>query len=83
LHDVIAQVKRNFLERGITLKYIKIWTDNCPNQYKCRHNFGYLATMEKRHERLDILHWFTIKDNFKGIWDGTRKVVKYQLKMLE
>ncbi len=71
-----------FEQRGQQLEYVIVWTDNCPNQYKCQENFVHLFKIK---ELLDvkIVHCFAVKDNFKGLWDGAGKAVKNFLWRME
>jgi len=62
--------------KGMGIDLVKLWTDNCPTQYKCRQNFLMIATFGDRHHGLDIQHRFAQKFCFKGVWDGAGKVVK-------
>jgi hypothetical protein len=53
-----------------------------PNQYKCKENFVHLFKI-KELLNVKIVHYFAVKDNFNGVWDGAGKVVKNFLWRLE
>ena len=59
-----------------------VHTDNCPNQYKDRHNFIQVATSCDTRSTT-IIHKFAQKYNFKGSWDATGKLVKQAINRLE
>jgi hypothetical protein len=75
LEDIIKRYKREFEERQHELTFAIVWTDNCPNQYKCRQNFAGIIKIEKVLGVL-VVHCFAVKDNFKGVWDGAGKSAK-------
>lgn len=63
---------------------VKVWTDNCAAQYKCRQNFVQVAMVPNNHEHIKTFsHSFAQKYQFKGPWDAAGKVVKAQLRKLE
>jgi hypothetical protein len=72
---MIERYKAEFNARGETLTYVIVWTDNCPNQYKCKENFVHIIKMEQI-VGIFVVHCFAVKDNFKGVWDGAGKVMK-------
>jgi len=54
-----------------------VWTDNCPNQYRCRQNFLSVAKAASyRNHTSIIVHKFAQKYRFKGPWDGTGKLTQ-------
>ena len=64
-----------------------IETDNCPGQYKCRHNFVFIASICNDYlnkifpgRNVRIEHVFAQKYRFKGVWDGEGKVTKKMLR---
>jgi len=82
LKEIIKRYIKEFEERGQKLSFVILWTDNCPNQYKCKENFVGILKIEELFGIL-VAHCFAIKDNFKGVWDGAGKVVKNYLWRLE
>jgi hypothetical protein len=82
LEDIIKRYKREFEERQQELTFAIVWTDNCPNQYKCRQNFAGIIKIETVLGVL-VVHCFAVKDNFKGVWDGAGKSAKNFLWRLE
>jgi hypothetical protein len=65
------------------IKHIRIWTDNCAGQYKCRYNFLKVATFPERVEGVIVSHRFAQKHDFKGVWDAAGKVFKQFMRQLE
>ena len=57
-------------------KYIILWTDNCPTQYKCRFFFYQIATHSQRFTNSTLIHKFAQKYNFKGSWDALMTVIR-------
>ena len=60
-----------------------IVTDNCTGQYKCRHNFIFLASIcshEFKENNIRFEHVFASKYRFKGTWDGEGKVTKLMIR---
>ena len=60
-----------------------IQTDNCPTQYKCHHNFMFVASVvaDVLNEmfpgrKIRVEHVFAEKFRFKGYWDREGKVTK-------
>jgi hypothetical protein len=82
LKHIIKRYIHEFQECGKTLTNAIVWTDNCPNQYKCKENFVHLFDIEEK-LGIKIAHCFAVKDNFKGVWDGAGKVVKNFLWRME
>jgi len=69
-------------EEGLPeIKVNIVWTDQCPNQYKCRQNFYNVSTFAQRHDsRSTIIHKFAAKYRFKGSWDAYGKIIKERIK---
>jgi hypothetical protein len=65
------------------INLIRVWTDNCAGQYKCRHNFWRIATFPSRVAGIRIVHRFAQKYQFKGVWDAAGKVIKELIRQLE
>jgi hypothetical protein len=65
------------------IEHIRIWTDNCAGQYKCRYNFLKIATFPERVEGVRVSHRFAQKYDFKGVWDAAGKVFKDFMRKLE
>jgi hypothetical protein len=82
LKEIIQRYIKEFEERQHRLTFVIVWTDNCPNQYKCKENFVGILKIEEIFG-VFIVHCFAVKDNFKGVWDGAGKVVKNFLWRLE
>ena len=47
LKHIIEQYKHEFQEQNEELTYVIIWTDNCPNQCKCKDNFVHIVLIEE------------------------------------
>jgi hypothetical protein len=62
---------------------VKLWTDNCACQYKCRQNFIKVATFSDSIAGCRLMHRFAVKYAFKGVWDAGGKVVKQMVRNLE
>lgn len=76
-HKVMVETIISFyMKRGKRFKNLRIWSDNCPNQYKCRQNFFQLAQLAWRNDFTSVEHCFACIYGFKGIWDGLGKIVK-------
>jgi hypothetical protein len=58
------------------LKRIIVWTDGAPNQYKCRHNFYWVAKAEDI-LGIKIVHRFAATAQFKGVHDKIGQVAKW------
>ncbi len=63
-------------KRNKPFSFIRVWTDNCPTQYKCRQNFLHLALLMKKYKIKYGEHCFAAIYGFKGIWDGLGKIIK-------
>ena len=79
----------NEYEEYIPFTYY-IETDNCPNQYKCRQNLIFIASICSDllnkvfpGRKISIQHVFAQKYRFKGNWDGEGGVTKSTLKRAE
>ena len=83
LDALIKKYKGIFCERGVELKYVNMWTDNCPNQYRCRQHFIQIASGEERHPGITITHRLAVVDNFKGVHDGCGKGPAHKVRELE
>ena len=83
LDALIKKYKGIFRERGVELKYVNMWTDNCPNQYRCRQHFIQIASGEERHPGITITHRLAVVDNFKGVHDGCGKGPAHKVRELE
>lgn len=57
-------------------KQIIIWTDGCPNQYKCRQNLLKVASFPSVYKGIKYLHCFMATAQFKGPHDGVYSVCK-------
>jgi hypothetical protein len=85
-HDACIKYIQSFYDNERTEKGLPpiaihiIWTDNCPTQYKCRHNFYNVATFGSNvaHHSQQV-HTFGQKYRFKGPWDATGKIVKQRI----
>jgi hypothetical protein len=65
------------------LTNVKVWTDNCGGQYKCRQNFWKVASFAGTVFGVAVTHQFSQKYDFKGVWDAAGKVVKNYIRKLE
>jgi hypothetical protein len=48
LKDIIRRYIKEFEERQQELTFVIVWTDNCPNQYKCKENFVGILKIEEK-----------------------------------
>ena len=83
LDALIKQYIAVFDELGTPLENITIWTDNAPNQYRCRQNFTKIATVAERFPGIKITHRLAVVDNFKGNHDAVGKDPSRLIKSLE
>jgi hypothetical protein len=81
LKHIVEHYKKERSEnKDDPIKRCRIWTDNCAAQYKCRHNFWRIASFPKEVDDVTIIHRFAQVYDFKGVWDGAGKVVKYYIR---
>ena len=83
LEALIEKYKTIFRNKNMVLKQVLVWTDNAPNQYRCRQNFVNVVSVTERHELLRLVHFLAIKMNFKGPHDGYGKEASAMVRMLE
>jgi hypothetical protein len=84
LEEVVNHYKKKFKkEKNIVLNHVKLWTDNCGPQYKCRQNFWKIASFSDRVPGIAVTHRYAQKYHFKGVWDAAGKVVKWYMQKLE
>ena len=67
----------NIRADGTQLETVKVWTDNCGGQYKCRQNFIKIANSPGSSRGVNLDHSFAQKYGFKGPWDSAGKGLKY------
>jgi len=65
------------------LRYLIIWTDNAPHQYRCRQNFIKVASVIERHPGIKLTHRLAVVDNFKGVHDAVGKDPAHLVRKLE
>jgi hypothetical protein len=76
-HKIMVETIVSFyLKKGKRFNMLRLWSDNCPNQYKCWQNFFQLAQLSWQHNFESVEHCFACIYGFKGIWDGLGKIVK-------
>lgn len=89
LDAIINMYKQKFAELNqqggepITLRHVILWTDNCPNQYRCRQTFLDVASVSLRHSGIKITHRLAVVDQFKGIHDAYGKEPSRMVRELE
>lgn len=77
-------IKYYLEEKGLDLDTIRVWTDNCTGQYKCRQNFYQLSKIPLGENCIKIAeHCFAQVYSFKGPWDAAGKVIKWFIRRLE
>jgi len=82
--DLTNTYKQIFIDKmGVPLENIIIWTDNAPNQYRCRQNFLKVASIEERHPGIRVTHRLAVPHNFKGNHDAVGKDPAQIVKKLE
>ena len=81
---VLDHILRHYTSKDPLLKKVRVWTDNCAGQYKCRQNFFYVSKLPYVHENIEEAeHCFAQVYGFKGPWDAAGKVVKSKIRNLE
>lgn len=84
LDEIIRKYRVKLKQKyGIDLKYVIIWTDNAPHQYRCRQTFIQIASIRLRHPGIQITHRLAVVDNFKGIHDVVGKDPNRTVRELE
>jgi sentrin-specific protease 1 len=83
LDYIICKYRAKLRELGIELIRVLLWTDNAPNQYRCRQTFIQVASVELRHPGIKVIHRLAVVDNFKGIHDAVGKDPSRTVKELE
>ena len=82
--EIIRRYKHTFAETlGVPLEHVIIWTDNAPNQYRCRQNFLKVASIKERHSEINVTHRLAVPHNFKGNHDAIGKDPAHIVKKLE
>ena len=82
--DYIVEKKMREVSDKAMIKSVRIYTDNCGAQYKCRQNFYNLSKLPEKNDRVVIAeHLFAPIYGFKGPWDAAGKVAKYLVKNME
>ena len=77
-------IKYYIEEKNLDLDTIRLWTDNCTGQYKCRQNFYRLSKIPLGENSIKIAeHCFAQVYSFKGPWDAAGKVIKWFIRRLE
>ena len=77
-------IKYYIEEKDLDVDTIRIWTDNCTGQYKCRQNFYRLSKIPLTENSIKIAeHCFAQVYSFKGPWDAAGKVIKWFIRRLE
>jgi hypothetical protein len=82
LEDIVKHYQRK-RGRGNEISRVRIWTDNCASQYKCRQNFWKIASFPSRVAGVEVWHRFGQKYDFKGVWDAAGKVIKQRIREYE
>lgn len=77
--NVFEMLIRHYQAKIRGLRYITIWTDGAPNQYKCRQNFYWLSKAERKFG-VRIIHRFGATAQFKGVHDKIGQVAKWTVK---
>ena len=62
--------------KKLTFRVLRLWTDNCPPQYKNRQNFFQLALLMDKYGLDMVEHCFGSIYGFKGVWDALGKTTK-------
>ena len=76
-HVMLNTIIEHYINKeGRQYENLRVWTDNCPTQYKCRQNFFLLAKLALKFEFRYVEHCFASIYGFKGIWDGLGKIIK-------
>jgi hypothetical protein len=84
LEEIVKHYKRKFKrERNLDLNHVKLWTDNCGPQNKCRQNFWNIASFSERVTGVAVTRRYAQKYHFKGVWDAAGKVVKWYMRKME
>jgi hypothetical protein len=81
LEDIVNHYQRKRSRAKETpITRVRIWTDNCAGQYKCRQNFWKIASFPSHVAGVEVWHRFAQKYDFKGVWDAAGKVVKKMIR---
>ena len=73
----VDKICEHYIEKeGKKFDILRIWTDNCPPQYKNRKNFFQLAILLQKYGFKMVEHCFGSIYGFKGVWDALGKIVK-------
>ena len=83
LRALIKEYIQIFDELGHPLECIIIWTDNAPNQYRCRQNFAQISSISENFPGINIIHRLAVVDNFKGNHDAVGKDPARLIRSLE
>jgi len=84
LEYIINKEVEKSKEKNKAIDSVRIYTDNCGSQYKCRQNFFNLSKLPSLNENLVIAeHLYAPVYGFKGPWDTAGKVAKFLAKRLE
>lgn len=78
-HDnTLLYIIRHYLDKLPQVCHIKLWSDQCPSQYKCRQNFGFLANLSCRRP-IVVTQRFAATAQFKGVHDKIGEVSKHMI----
>jgi hypothetical protein len=70
---VIEHYKAELLRKGVTLRRVKAWTDNCPGQFGCAPTYANVAAGDENYALL-LGQYFAEKYCYKSVVDGIGKV---------
>ena len=83
LDNVVRTCEKKFADEGRTLRHVVVWTDNAPNQCRCRQTFLRASSIAERYPGITITHRLAAVSNFKGVWDGFGKAAAHIVRRLE
>ena len=82
-HDMTLQyILQHYIDKYPHVTHFKIWSDQCPGQYKCRQNFGFLANLSLDKD-ITITHCFGATSQFKGVHDKVGESSKKTIQLRE
>ena len=80
----LKHILRNYLSRNSKITHVRIWTDNCPTQYRCRQTQYATSKLPNEFENLEeIEHCFAQLYSFKGPWDTAGRIIKYYFSRMD
>ena len=81
---MLKKIVKHYKAKHENITSVRVWSDNCPTQYKCRQNFFQMAKIPTEIEGIECIeHCFARVHGFKGPWDACGKVIKDLIRRFE